>query len=72
MVKIIATQAAIVETLSQQRRSFVRGVCGVGTADDCTRLGVLGELEGEAGREAGDGVDGRAEVVEGDANACCV
>lgn len=71
-MKTIATQAAIVETLFQQRRNFPRVVCGGGTANDCTELEVLGELEGEAGREAGDGVDGRAEVVEGDVFACCI
>ena len=62
----------MVETLSQQRRIFPGVVCGVGTAGDCTRLEMLGELEGEVGCEAVDGVDGREELVEEDGFACCI
>ena len=62
----------MVETLSQQRRIFPAVACGVGTADDCTRLETLGELEGNAGREPGDDVDGRVELVEEDGFACCI
>lgn len=62
----------MIETLSQQRRIFPGVVCGVGTADDCTRLETLGELKGEVGREAGDGVDGREELVEEDGSAYCI
>ena len=57
MVKAIATQAAIVCARFQQVRSFIGVVRGMGTANELAGLGTPVELEGEAGREAGDGVD---------------
>lgn len=41
------------------------------TVDNCTVLETLVVLEGKAGREIGDGVDCRAEVVGDDVFACC-
>lgn len=64
MVKAIATQAAIVCVRFQQVRGFVGVVRGVDTASELAGLGTPVGLEGEAGREAGDDVDRRAEVVE--------
>ena len=58
MVKAIATQATIVCTRFQQVRSCHVGVVrGTGSTSELAGLGTPVELEGEAGRETGDGVD---------------